>query len=224
MEDKQDLFDKLMQIKDSYEPDPDLAKKVLAKINQRESTVAFKEPAPKWFWFALVGILVAAAVVFLSVYLTRTTDIKITIYSAESIEFEEMENLEGFISENNLDFIYFNDETAINKIARVIENNNLAYIEQDLVCVGETGFDFLNLKVVLLQNAEFEFYTSYSSLNQSIIIKDINVQYSIYDDINIQRVCAKFDFEEKPYFLEIRTIDSGTAVLEKYINQLLNYN
>ena len=79
MEDKQDLFDKLMQIKDSYEPDPDLAKKVLEKINQRESTVAFKEPAPKWFWFALVGILVAAAVVFLSVYLTRTTDIKITI-------------------------------------------------------------------------------------------------------------------------------------------------
>ena len=173
MEDKQDLFDKLMQIKDSYEPDPDLAKKVLEKINQRESTVAFKEPAPKWFWFALVGILVAAAVVFLSVYLTRTTDIKITIYSAESIQVDELENLESFVSENNLDFNYFNDETAINKIARVIENNNLAYIEQDLVCIGETGFDFLNLKVVLLQNAEFEFYSSFESLNDEIIVEDI---------------------------------------------------
>ena len=172
MEDKQDLFDKLMQIKDSYEPDPDLAKKVLEKINQRESTVAFKEPAPKWFWFALVGILVAAAVVFLSVYLTRTTDIKITIYSAESIQVDELENLESFVSENNLDFNYFNDETAINKIARVIENNNLAYIEQDLVCIGETGFDFLNLKVVLLQNAEFEFYSSFESLNDEIIVED----------------------------------------------------
>lgn len=224
MEDKQDLFDKLMQIKDSYEPDPDLAKKVLEKINQRESTVAFKEPAPKWFWFALVGILVAAAVVFLSVYLTRTTDIKITIYSAESIQVDELENLESFVSENNLDFNYFNDETAINKIARVIENNNLAYIEQDLVCIGETGFDFLNLKVVLLQNAEFEFYSSFESLNDEIIVEDIIINYSIYERTDSKSFLAKFDYGINFYFLEIRTNDSGTAVLEKYINQLLNQN
>ena len=31
MEDEQDLFDKLIQIKDSYEPDPDLANKLPLK-------------------------------------------------------------------------------------------------------------------------------------------------------------------------------------------------
>lgn len=224
MEDKQDLFDKLMQIKDSYEPDPDLANKVIERINQREATVAFKEPAPKWFWFALVGIIVAAAVVFLSVYLTRTTDIKITIYSAESIQVNELENLESFVSENNLEINYFKDETATNKIARVIENNNLAYIEQDLVCIGDTGFDFLNLKAVLLKNAEFEFYTSYGSLTNSIILEDIDIQYAILEETTNVRIYARFEYETNAYFLEIRTNDSGTAVLEKYVSQLLNQN
>lgn len=224
MEDKQDLFDKLIQIKDSYEPDPDLAKKVLEKINQRESTVAFKEPAPKWFWFALVGILVAAAVVFLSVYLTRTTDIKITIYSAESIQVDELENLESFVSENNLEFNYFKAEIATNKVARVIENNILAYIEQDLVCVGDTGFDFLNLKAVLLKNAEFEFYSNFKTLDKSFIINEISIRYSEYERLEDKMVYANFDFKDNSYFLEINTNDGGTAVLEKYINQLLNQN
>lgn len=223
MEDEQDLFDKLIQIKDSYEPDPDLANKVIERINQREATVAFKEPAPKWFWFALVGILVAAAVVFLSVYLTRTTDIKITIYSAEQIEVEEIDNLENFISDNNLDLKLFKDKYAINSIAKIKDTGAFAYVTQSFDDIGETGFDSIELKVVLLQNAEFEFFTSYSSLNHTTLMANINIQYSIFDDnMNNNRLCAKFNFEEKTYFLEIRTNDSETAVLEKYINQLLN--
>ena len=64
MEDKQDLFDKLMQMKDSYEPNPELPEKVLQKINQRESTVAFREPAPKWFWVALAVLFASAIIVY----------------------------------------------------------------------------------------------------------------------------------------------------------------
>lgn len=224
MEDKQDLFDKLIQIKDSYEPDPDLAKKVLAKINQREATVAFKEPAPKWFWFALVGILVAAAVVFLSVYLTRTTDIKITIYSAEQIEVEEIDNLDNFISDNNLELKLFKDKYTINSIAKIKDTGAFAYVTQSFDDIGETGFDSIELKVVILQNAEFEFYTSYSSLNNSMLLEDIDIQYTILDETTNVRIYACFEYETNSYFLEIRTNDSGTAVLEKYVSQLLNQN
>ena len=46
MEENQDLFEKLRQIRDSYDPDPDLANRVIEKINQREATVAFKKPKP----------------------------------------------------------------------------------------------------------------------------------------------------------------------------------
>lgn len=224
MEDKQDLFDKLMQIKDSYEPDPDLAKKVLAKINQRESTVAFKKPAPKWFWFALVGILVATAVVFLSVYLTRTTDIKITIYSAEQIEVEEIDNLENFISDNNLELKLFKDKYAINSIAKIKDNGAFAYVTQSFDDIGETGFDSIELKVVLLQNAEFEFYSSFNTLNKSTIFQNINVYYTTYESMDNISILAKFYLQDNTYFLEISTNDSETIVLEKYINQLLNQN
>lgn len=224
MEDKQDLFDKLIQIKDSYEPDPDLAKKVLEKINQRESTVAFKEPAPKWFWFALVGILVATAVVFMSVYLTRTTDIKITIYSAEQIEVEEIDNLDSFISDNNLNLKCFKDKYAINSIAKIKDTGEFAYVTQTFDDIGEMGFDGIELKVVLLQNSEFEFYTNYKSLEETAFISDIEVHYAYLNDINIKKFNATFIFDNNSYFLEIRTNDSGTAVLEKYVSQLLNQN
>lgn len=43
----EDIFEKLEQIKNDYEPNPDLANNVIQKINQRESTVTFKKPIPK---------------------------------------------------------------------------------------------------------------------------------------------------------------------------------
>ena len=223
MEDEQDLFDKLIQIKDSYEPDPDLANKVIERINQREATVASKEPAPKWFWFALVGIIVAAAVVFLSVYLTRA-DFKITIYSAESIEFEDIEDLNSFISVNDLDFKCFTDKFAKNSIAKIKDTDTFAYVTQIFDDIGETGFDKIELKIVLLQNAEFEFYSSFESLNDEITVEDIIINYSIYERTDSKSFLAKFVYGINSYFLEIRTNDSSTAVLEKYVSQLLNQN
>lgn len=221
MEDKQDLFEKLIQITDSYEPDPDLAKRVIEKINQREATVTFKEPVPKWFWVALSCILAVTLVVFLSFYLTLPGS-KITIYSAESIEVEEIDNLENFVLENNLNFKFFNNELSRNSIAKIKNTDTFAYVMQIFNGIGETGFDIIELKVVLMSNAEFEFYTSYSTLTNSILINNIDIQYMILNGVSSVRLYAKFDFEDKGYFLEIQTYDSGTAVLEKYINQLLN--
>ena len=221
MEDKQDLFDKFIEVADSYSPDPDLAEKAIEKINQREATVTFKKPIPKWVWYAMCGFLVAVIVaVFLSVYLTRP-NIRITVYSAESIESEDIENLNSFISENNLDIKYFKDKQANSSIAKIKETGAFAYITQSFYDIGETGFDILELKVVLLQNAEFEFYSTFNSLNNSIVIQNIKVNYSIYETLNNKSYLSKFDYEDKSYFLEIRSKDSATAVLEKYITQLL---
>ncbi len=83
----EDIFEKLEQIKNNYEPNPDLANNVIQKINQRESTVTFKKPTPKWVWCVVCAVLVAIAfAVIMSVHFTKS-DTKITIYSAESIEF-----------------------------------------------------------------------------------------------------------------------------------------
>ncbi len=220
----EDIFEKLEQIKNNYEPNPDLANNVIQKINQRESTVTFKKPIPKWVWYVVCAVLAAIAfVVIMSVHFTKS-DTKITIYSAESLEFDKIDNLENFISENNLVFKYYEVSNSTNSIAKIKENNYLAYFIQEFESIGFSGFDYIELNVVLLQNAEFEFFNYYKDLPNTNYISEIEVNYNIDTDIlgDINHIKAKFVFEDKQYFLEIDTYDSGTEVLERYINQLIN--
>ncbi len=224
MEENQDLFEKLRQIRDSYDPDPDLANRVIEKINQREATVAFKKPVPKWIWYLIGGLIAAFLAVFLPVYLTRNNS-KLVIYSSENIIFEDISDMDGFLSENNLNFKYFKTELENNRLAKIKDKGTYAYLTQNFRSIGESGFDVVSLNVVLLKNSEFEFYKEYTELTQTMDISKINVNYSISESFigGNKSVCkAKFIYENKTYFLQIDTQDGGTAVLEKYINQLLN--
>ncbi len=223
MEENQDLFEKLRQIRDSYDPDPDLANRVIEKVNQREATVAFKKPVPKWIWCLIGGIIAAFLAVFLPVYLTRNNS-KIVIYSSENIIFEDISDMGGFLSENKLNLKYFKTEPKNDRLAKIKDNGTYAYITQEFTGIGENGFDVVSLNVVLMKNAEFDFYADFDSLYDSMVINNINISYSIYNTINDNNsnILAKFILKGKTYFLQIDTQDDGMAVLEKYINQLLN--
>ena len=108
----EDIFEKLEQIKNNYEPNPDLANNVIQKINQREATVTFKKPTPKWVWYVVCAVLVAIAfAVIMSVHFTKS-DTKITIYSADKVELVKIDDLKIFVVENNLDFKYFDNKDA----------------------------------------------------------------------------------------------------------------
>ena len=218
----EDIFEKLEQIKNNYEPNPDLANNVIQKINQREATVTFKKPIPQWVWYVVCAVLVAIAfAVIMSVHFTKS-DTKITIYSAESIEFEKIDDLENFINENDLDCRYFDNKDAFNNIALIKDTRKNAYLIQTVYCIGESGFDSIELKVVLLKNAEFEFYSEFALATEQTVVSGVNVFYQISETIDQNNIKAKFVFEDKQYFLEIDTYDSGTEVLEKYIKQLIN--
>lgn len=220
MEDKQDLFDKLMQMKDSYEPNPELPEKVLQKINQRESTVAFREPAPKWFWVALACLFAATVIVYCSVYFTRPFS-KINIYSAESLEMYEIDTMQNFVSQTKLDFLYF-DNDEHNSVALVRKTGEKAYVLQDFEGTGQSGFEYVKFHIVLLQNAQFEFYDVFTSLNDTTELYGIDIQYTVLSRMDKNEVYAKFGYEEYSYFLQVTSNDSGTAVLERYVGQLMN--
>lgn len=220
MEDKQDLFDKLMQMKDSYEPNPELPEKVLQKINQRESTVAFREPAPKWFWVALACLFASTIIVYCSVYFTRPFS-NIKIYSAESLEMYEIDAMQNFVSQTQLDFLYF-DNDEHNSVALVRKTGEKAYILQDFENAGQIAFDTVKFYIVLLHNAQFEFYDVFTSLNDTAQLYDIEVEYAILNNAGKNVVYAKFEYGEYYYFLEVTSNDSGTAVLERYVGQLMN--
>lgn len=220
MEDKQDLFDKLMQMKDSYEPNPELPEKVLQKINQRESTVAFRAPAPKWFWVALACLFAATVIVYCSVYFTRPFS-NIKIYSAESLEMYEIDAMQNFVSQTKLDFLYL-DSDEQNSLALVRKTGEKAYILQDFEAVGQNGFEYVKFYIVLLHNAQFEFYDVFTSLDDTAQLYDIEVEYAISNDAGKNVVYAKFEYGEYSYFLQVTSNDSGTAVLERYVGQLMN--
>lgn len=220
----EDIFEKLEQIKNNYEPNPDLANNVIQKINQREATVTFKKPTPKWVWYVVCAVLVAIAfAVIMSVHFTKS-DTKITIYAAENIVTDKIDNLQDFVSYNDLKFRFFKENNSANFIARVKDTGELAYIIQNFDGIGNSGFDYIDLKVVLLPNSEFEFYSGFNELTENIAVLGLNVDFSCDIDVlsQINHYKAKFIFEDKQYFLEIDTYDSGTEVLEKYIKQLIN--
>ncbi len=220
MEDKQDLFDKLMQMKDSYEPNPELPEKVLQKINQRESTVAFREPAPKWFWVALACLFAATVIVYCSVYFTRPFS-KINIYSAESLEMNEIDAMQNFVSQTQLDFLYF-DNDEHNSVALVRKTGEKAYILQEFQGAGQSGFDSVKFYIVMLPDAEFDFSAEYSAMNGLTALYGIDIQYTVLSRMDKNEVYAKFGYEEYSYFLQVTSNDSGTAVLERYVGQLMN--
>lgn len=173
----EDIFEKLEQIKNDYEPNPDLANNVIQKINQRESTVMFKKPIPKWVWYVVCAVLTAIAfAVIMSVHFIQS-DTKITIYSADKVELEKIDDLQNLISENNLEFKYFDVSNSTNSIAKIIENNYLAYFIQEFEGIGENGFDYIELKVVFLQNSEFEFFNGFNSLTETVFISDLKIDY-----------------------------------------------
>lgn len=220
----EDIFEKLEQIKNDYEPNPDLANNVIQKINQRESTVTFKKPIPKWVWYVVCAVLAAIAfVVIMSVHFTKS-DTKITIYTAENIVTDKIDNLQDFVSYNDLEFRFFKENNSANFIASIKDTGELAYIIQNFDGIGSSGFDYIDLKVVLLPNSEFEFYSGFNELTENITVLGLNVDFSCDIEVlsQINHYKAKFVFEDKQYFLEIDTYDSGTEVLEKYINQLIN--
>ena len=123
-----------------------------------------------------------------------------------------------------MDCRYFDNKNAFNNIALIKDTRKNAYFIQTFEGIGENGFDNVELKVVLLQNSEFEFYNDFNNLEEILSVSEIEIKYNFEIVVlnNSFQYKAKFIFEDKQYFLEIDTYDSGTEVLEKYIKQLIN--
>ncbi len=221
MSNKQDKWEKLINLTDDYTPDPNLANEVLAKINQRESTVQFKKPLK--IWIPLVSFIFICAVclsIFLPIYFSKSKNGNI-YYSSENIEFEPIDDVDGFIKDNNLKVYYYSDAMATTQSAVLKENKELLYIKQDLFYFSEAGLDTLSFRIVLLPNAEFEFYKDYESLSSTLIISGLDIHYVMDNAADTIVIRAKFKSEGITYFLEVACLEESTKTLENYIKLLI---
>lgn len=221
---KRNDWEKLSHIIEEYEPDPDLALRAIEKINQRESTVAFKKAPNKQAIFAasVIGLVIAVFLaIFLPLYLTRNR-VQILLYCEDEVEYSVISDIDSFVASNNLQVEYFTEKTANNRCARIKSNGEIAYIIQELLCVSDNDFDIINLKVVVLKNAEFEFNKNFRAIINSLEINNIRVEYNSNSKNNQNIINCKFNYRNVSYFLEITTSDNATQTIEKYVNMLIN--
>lgn len=228
MEDKQDSWEKFLNLTEEYQPDPEIANRVIEKINQRESTVTFKKPLiTKKYTIILSCVLfvvVAFLAVFFPVYCNRNSSM--TLYTSDKIEFETIDDMEDFVVENDFKFRYYNADIINNRKGVIKSNSKIGFVKQDVVFIGDKGFDTVVLRIVVMPNARFEFFNEYETLKQSCSISGLTVNYSLNVEIGntepLAKFSAKFEFNDYAYFLDLETPETETAVLEKYIKILIN--
>lgn len=222
MNEEKDKWERLINLADSYEPNPDLADDVIEKINQRESTVKFKKHVPWWTSIAACFLICCIALaIFLPVYFSGRSPEDI-YFSDDYLEVIDINNINEFSQSNQLNIHYFSYDNVTTRCAKLIDEEKYAYLIQDMFYIGETGFDIINLKVVLLENATFGFYDDFSPLTLHITVSDISVDYSVIEESEGINYKVKFSYNSNTYYLDVTTSDSGVGVIEKYINLLLN--
>lgn len=221
MNKEKNSWDKLINLPDEYQTNPDLAENAISKIKVNEKTNVKRKR--KSLWVSIAASFAACLVclsVFLPIYLTPDGGNEVLYYSSESIAFSPIENINEFVSQNNLDILYFDNELTTNHSAHSIKDNKLVFINQSTVFIGESDIDIVTTKIVVLKDADFYFSADYKSLSESIKINEITVYYFIPD--NPEQLCRiNFKFNNVIYFMDIDSGNSSIETIEKYVTLLL---
>lgn len=221
-EEDKNNWEKLIHLPNEYDPDPELAKRAIASIKAQEEEKKSRKTVSPWVGIAATACVCAVGVaIVLPICLSPKTS-EIIYYDTTKISYVDVSDISEFSAINNYNICYFDEETLNTQCAVISENGTNAFILQSGFYISSSGFDEINLKVVLLSNAEFSFYGDFSTLTEYIEINNITITYFAYKDISNNLYKAKFTYENVPYYLEITTKDEGTEVLEKYIDLLIS--
>lgn len=127
--------------------------------------------------------------------------------------------LTAFIEENALAVRYLTGLQDVNKAAYTLEEGQLVYLTQQSLFLSATGFDTVNLGIVLTDD-KFQYFELFEEITDPVSISDVEIIYGQTIVENQYNIKAKFAYEDITYFLEIVT-DSAEGKLEYYVNTLL---
>lgn len=147
---------------------------------------------------------------------------EIRYFDTTQITFEELssDDFAAFIQENDLQVSYFPDNMGDNRVAYTLDEHQLVYLKQQCLFISSTGFDQVNLGIVLT-NDEFEEFRYFESLSQKTDVSGITVLYNIAAETNNRyNIKARFAQDGVTYFLEIIS-PTDQGVLENYVSLLL---
>lgn len=219
MENKQDKWNKLINITNEYDENPETVQNAIRKIEQRKKRKRINSPL-KWLSVAASCILIIGVSVFLPVYFSSQQSV--VYYSPSSLEYAEISDIEQFKEDNNLNIKCFTDEVTSSQIVYVIDTDERAFITQHAFYLGESGIDEVTLYIVLMKNARFDFYRDYEDAETSLSVGDIEVYYSNIRIDDMSYYSVKFWYGEVDYYMTINSYDDTTDKIVQYVNLLIN--
>ena len=218
MKKEKDKWEEFKDLPETYETNDNLVPKVKYEIFREKHTKR------RIHWQAIVASITICAIgvgIFVPVYLSNHAkeegDGK--YYSENKLIKHPIENIEEYLAENDLNVLYYTEETAKSISMSIQDSNELALISQDMIIVEENFADNVLLKIQLIPDAQFSMFHEFEGLTDSCVVSDISIEYSVKQISRKEQILAKFIYESIPYYLEIQT-DDATGKLEKYVNML----
>ena len=219
MKNKQDKWNKLINITNEYDENPEIARNAIRQIEQSKVKKRIGFPL-KWLSVAAGCIVIIGVSVILPVYFSSQPSV--VYYSTSSLEYTEVNDIERYKEDNNLNFNCLIDGVTSSQVITVIESGDLAFIAQRAFYLGQSGIDEVTLHIVLMENARFDFYLDYENAKMSLSVGDVEVYYSNtkVDDMSYYKV--KFEYGEVDYYMTINSYDDTTDKVVQYVNLLIN--
>ena len=218
MPNKQDKWERLNNMLDEYQVDESLAQNAINKaMAEKEKKKTFN-----WKWLAIsMSAIVLVLAIVLPIFLYPKTA-EIQYFEDQNIYTEQIEDMAMFVSENNLNITTLELINGENQKYLIKETNELAYFTQKGIYVSDTGFDTVQLYVVVKPNSEFDFCEGFSNLTQMNECNKIIVNYYVTPKGTQSSITAYFEAKGYRYYMEITAYGVVEEKLNFYVNLLAN--
>lgn len=218
MVNNQDNWEKITNITEEYDPEPNLASDVILKLNQKESTVKFKKTPSVFILVAICFVLLAS--ILICIMFNKKDDSKLYL-NDKDLSIVQVEDIDKFVAENALHIFYNNSPNCNTQSVIINADQRLAYVVQSYYFISEEGFENVNLKIVFI-DAVYNFSEDFLLLDESMQVADIDIKYDIVSGDSGNKVYAKFKIDKIEYYLEIRDISDAESTLSGVILSLIN--
>lgn len=223
MKGKRDLWKEIENLPEGEQPKEHLLDDLLADVpaapRAAGGSVALARSRGGMVTAVFMGLVLLA--IFFSIYFVTSSNMRdeIRYFDSTQVFFEEVNDMNSFVSEKSLDVNFYKDVPGENNAAYLMETKELVYLKQRLIFFSATGFDQLNLGIVLT-NDQFEEFQLFESLLYQTEISGFNVSHEETEINNGYNIKARFMQDGVTYFLEIIS-PTDQGVLENYVSLLL---
>ena len=238
MSKKKDNWERLMNIPDDYEYDPEIAQRAIEQIEREKAEKQAKKDWWKKQWKPMaISLATCAALiaVFIPVYHSffqsqlevppnSGSENSSTVYYDENkLTFVAVTDVATYVQEQGLELKYFSYPTVETNSAWISDANEFAFLKQEMLYIGVDGFDQVHLWSVVMTDADFDFEEFFNEADKEVTVLEIKVDYMIIEEYNSaqKQVYAKFTYESIDYYLEITTTGEAEIKIEQYVNMLI---